>query len=58
MADKLGVEPAAVVFLDDQPVNVAAAAAVGMTSVPVDVTNPDAASPQLAPRFSLPRPAL
>jgi putative hydrolase of the HAD superfamily len=31
------------VFLDDQPVNLAGAARVGMTAVPVDVTDPAAA---------------
>jgi FMN phosphatase YigB (HAD superfamily) len=30
-----------VVFLDDQPVNVAGASRVGMTVVPVDVTDPE-----------------
>jgi putative hydrolase of the HAD superfamily len=43
MTGKLGVEPADVVFLDDQPVNLAGATAVGMTAVPVDVTAPDEA---------------
>lgn len=43
IADRLGVERSQVVFLDDQPVNLAGAAAVGMTAVPVDVTVPDEA---------------
>jgi len=43
MAAKLGVEPQAVVFLDDQPVNLAGATAVGMIAVQVDVTRPDEA---------------
>jgi putative hydrolase of the HAD superfamily len=41
IAERLGVEPPDVVFLDDQPVNLAGAIAVGMTAVPVDVTAPD-----------------
>jgi putative hydrolase of the HAD superfamily len=39
-ADRLGVRCGGVVFLDDQPVNLAGAADVGMTAVPVDVTDP------------------
>jgi putative hydrolase of the HAD superfamily len=42
-AARLGVACADVVFLDDQPVNLAGAEAVGMTAVRVDVTNPAAA---------------
>jgi len=42
-AARLGVACEDVVFLDDQPVNLAGAEAVGMTAVPVDVTNPAAA---------------
>jgi putative hydrolase of the HAD superfamily len=41
-AGRLGVSCQDVVFLDDQPVNLAGAAAVGMTAVPVDVTDPGA----------------
>ena len=41
-AGRLGVSCHDVVFLDDQPVNLAGAAAVGMTAVPVDVTDPGA----------------
>lgn len=41
-ADRLGVRCQDVVFLDDQPVNLAGAADVGMTAVPVDVTDPGA----------------
>lgn len=40
MARRLGVSCQDVVFLDDQPVNLAGAADVGMTAVPVDVTDP------------------
>jgi putative hydrolase of the HAD superfamily len=43
IADQLQVEPADVVFLDDQPVNLAGATEVGMTAVYVDVTDPDEA---------------
>jgi putative hydrolase of the HAD superfamily len=39
-AARLGVACEDVVFLDDQPVNLAGAEAVGMIAVPVDVTNP------------------
>jgi putative hydrolase of the HAD superfamily len=41
-ASRLGVSCKDVVFLDDQPVNLAGAADVGMTAVPVDVTDPGA----------------
>ena len=41
-ASRLGVSCQDVVFLDDQPVNLAGAADVGMTAVPVDVTDPGA----------------
>lgn len=43
LADRLRVDCADAVFLDDQPVNLAGAEAVGMTAVPVDVTDPEAA---------------
>lgn len=43
IADRLSVHMSQVVFLDDQPVNLAGAAAVGMTVVPVDVTAPEKA---------------
>jgi putative hydrolase of the HAD superfamily len=42
-AARLGVACEDVVFLDDQPVNLAGAEAVGMTAVRVDVTQPQAA---------------
>jgi putative hydrolase of the HAD superfamily len=42
VASRLGVRCQDVVFLDDQPVNLAGAADVGMTAVPVDVTDPGA----------------
>lgn len=42
-AGRLGVRCQDAVFLDDQPVNLAGAADVGMTAVPVDVTDPQAA---------------
>jgi putative hydrolase of the HAD superfamily len=42
-AARLGVRCEDVVFLDDQPVNLAGAEAVGMTAVRVDVTSPQAA---------------
>ena len=40
VASRLGVRCQDVVFLDDQPVNLAGAADVGMTAVAVDVTDP------------------
>ena len=43
-ARRLSVRCQDVVFLDDQPVNLAGAADVGMTAVPVDVTDPGARS--------------
>jgi putative hydrolase of the HAD superfamily len=46
IADRLGAKLAEAVFLDDQPVNLAGAAAVGMTAVRVDVTVPDQAFAQ------------
>lgn len=54
IADRLGVEPPDVVFLDDQPVNLAGAAAVGMTAVPVDVTSPDEAFSRARSLLGLP----
>ncbi len=42
-AERLGLRVQDAVFLDDQPVNLAGAAAVGMIAVPVDVTSPDTA---------------
>ena len=42
-AARLGVACEDVVFLDDQPVNLAGAEAVGMTAVRVDVTDPQPA---------------
>jgi putative hydrolase of the HAD superfamily len=41
-AGRLATRCQDVVFLDDQPVNLAGAAGVGMTAVPVDVTSPGA----------------
>lgn len=41
-AGRLGASCQDVVFLDDQPVNLAGAVNVGMTAVPVDVTDPGA----------------
>jgi putative hydrolase of the HAD superfamily len=54
MSSKLGVEPADAVFLDDQPVNLAGGAAVGMMAVAVDVTDPDAAFAQARALLGLP----
>lgn len=39
-AGRLGTRCQDVVFLDDQPVNLAGAANVGMTALAVDVTDP------------------
>jgi putative hydrolase of the HAD superfamily len=54
IADRLGVQLPDIVFLDDQPVNLAGAAAVGMTAVPVDVTSPDEAFSQARSLLGLP----
>ncbi|HUZ53699.1 MAG TPA: HAD-IA family hydrolase [Streptosporangiaceae bacterium] len=54
MTGKLGVEPADAVFLDDQPVNLAGARAVGMVAVPVDVTAPGEAFAQARRLLGLP----
>jgi putative hydrolase of the HAD superfamily len=43
-----------IVFLDDQPVNLAGAEAVGMTAVPVDVTDPEAAFARARELLGLP----
>lgn len=40
ICERLGVPPAEVVFLDDQPVNLTGAASVGMQCVHIDPTNP------------------
>ncbi len=56
MTGKLGVDPADIVFLDDQPVNLAGATAVGMTAVAVDVTDPDAAFARARALLGLPGP--
>lgn len=42
LTDRLGVAPRDCVFLDDQPHNVEGAAAVGMTGIWFDVTDPQA----------------
>jgi putative hydrolase of the HAD superfamily len=57
IADRLQVEPADVVFLDDQPVNLAGATAVGMTAVYVDVTDPDVAFDRARTLLGLPAAA-
>lgn len=54
IARRLGAGPADVVFLDDQPVNLAGATAVGMTAVPVDVTAPADAFRQARSLLGLP----
>jgi putative hydrolase of the HAD superfamily len=40
MAERMGVEPADCVFIDDQPGNLAGAEAVGMRTVHLDPVNP------------------
>ena len=54
MADRLGVPAGGVVFLDDQPVNVAGGRAAGMTAVQVDVTRPGEAFGQARALLGLP----
>lgn len=41
MCERLGVDPSDVVFVDDQPVNLAGATAVGLQCVHLDPTNPE-----------------
>jgi putative hydrolase of the HAD superfamily len=41
MCERLGVRPADVVFIDDQPVNLAGAQTVGLQCVHLDPTNPE-----------------
>jgi putative hydrolase of the HAD superfamily len=41
--DALGLPPAEIVFVDDQPVNVAGARAIGLQAIEMDVTDPAAA---------------
>jgi putative hydrolase of the HAD superfamily len=40
MAERMGVEPSECVFIDDQPVNLAGAEAVGMQCVHLDPVDP------------------
>ena len=54
-AARLGVADEDVVFLDDQPVNVAGARLVGWTAVPVDVTAPAVALARARELLGLPR---
>jgi putative hydrolase of the HAD superfamily len=54
MADQLGVPAADVVFLDDQPVNVAGGRTAGMTAIQVDVTRPCHAFGQARALLGLP----
>lgn len=43
MVERMGVPPEDIVFIDDQPVNIAGAEEVGMVCVHLDPTNPDPA---------------
>ena len=43
MIERMGVPPADIVFIDDQPVNIAGAEAVGMVCVHLDPTDPEPA---------------
>jgi beta-phosphoglucomutase-like phosphatase (HAD superfamily) len=54
IAARLGASCEEIVFLDDQPVNLAGAEAVGMTAVPVDVTDPEAAFARARELLGLP----
>ena len=49
--DRMGVDPATTIFVDDQPVNLAGAEVVGLTPVRLDPTDP-------APGFRLARSLL
>jgi putative hydrolase of the HAD superfamily len=55
--EALGVAAADVVFLDDQPVNVRGATAVGLQVVPVDVSAPEVAVATARELLRLPAPA-
>jgi putative hydrolase of the HAD superfamily len=54
-ADRLGVPVHGMVFLDDQPTNLAGAREIGITAVPVDVTDPDRAFDQARELLGLTR---
>lgn len=43
MIERIGVDPQDIVFIDDQPVNIAGAESVGMQCVHLDPTNPEPA---------------
>lgn len=53
MAERLGVGFADMLFVDDQPVNIAGAEALGVSCVPFDPRDPDAAYSRLRTRLGL-----
>lgn len=53
--DELGVEAGAVLFVDDQPVNVSGAEAVGMKAMWFDIANADESWSRVAERLGLRR---
>lgn len=52
--DRMGIDAQGTVFIDDQPVNLAGAAAVGMTPVHCDPTNPEPAFREVRVLLGLP----
>lgn len=52
--DALGIPPAEIVFVDDQPVNVAGARAVGLQVIELDVTDPAPAVAHARTALALP----
>ena len=53
-ATALGLDPAGVVFVDDDPANVAGADAAGMTGVHFDITDPAGSFTRIRDRLGLP----
>jgi len=54
MIERMGVDPQDIVFIDDQPVNIAGAESVGMQCVLLDPTNPEPAFGQARELLGLP----
>jgi putative hydrolase of the HAD superfamily len=57
MCERLGVDPGDVVFIDDQPVNLAGARALGLQCVHLDPTNPEPGFVAARELLQLPAPA-
>jgi len=52
----MGLDPAGIVFVDDDPANVAGAVAAGMAGVHFDVTDPAGSFTRVRHRLRLRRP--